>query len=511
MKPARMKNRVKMGPVVFMLGLILAAAFFGIQHLKSTGKFDKIAADAKKSAKVKKGDKAINVAVVTWGGYAGGQYFNNGFKDSDSSRFTKDYGLDVNFVLENDMAKSLEMWKKDEIQVHWATADAFSTLLEDLKDYDPKIIFQSDWSRGGDAIVANRTVKSVADLKGRKVAVAFKTPSQSLLIKTLEANNMTINDINVVEAPSAVEAAQMFKDGTVEAAVVWSPDDEICINEVNGAKVLTSTKDATNIIADVFFVKGAWAEANPELIKKLVEGWMTGNAEINTSAEAKTKAIKILSKGLDQNESDCEKAIQNVRLATFEDNKNFFGLTSGYKGIGGEDIYKSMGKIYGALKYAPSNLPKWSDVVSRDHFRDMNLTGSIHKAEPVFTFAAKATDTKAEAFASKDVTINFASGSVELTDDAKYTLDQDVVNILQTFGAVKVRVEGNTDNVGAIGTNISISKGRAQAVVNYLVQTYGFDKNKFVVVGNGPNNPVADNNSSEGQAANRRTEIKFIK
>jgi len=322
---------------------------------------------------------------------------------------------------------------------------------------------------------------------------------------------MNINDINIVEAPSAIDAAQMFKDGTVEAAVVWSPDDEICINEVNGSKILTSTKDATNIIADVFFVKGAWAEANPELIKKLVEGWMIGNAEINTSAEAKTKAIKILSKGLDQNESDCEKAINNVRLTTFEDNNNFFGLTSAYKGITGEDIYKSMGKIYSNLKYAPSNLPKWSDIISRDNFRDLDLSGSIHKAEPVFTFAAKATDTKAETFASKDVTINFASGSFTLDDNAKYTIDQDVVNILQTFGAVKVRVEGNTDNIGAIGTNISLSKGRAQAVVNYLVQTYGFDKNKFVVVGNGPNNPVADNSTPDGQTANRRTEIKFIK
>ena len=511
MKPARSRNKIKMGPVIFLLGLILAGAFFGIQHMKNTGKLDGITADSNKKIKAKKGVKTVNIAVVSWGGYAGGQLFNKGFDQNSDSRFTKDYGLDVNFVLENDPVKSMEMWKKDDIQVHWCTADAFSTIYADIAQYDPKIIFQSDWSRGGDAIVSTRVVKNVADLKGRKVAVALKTPSQSLLIKTLEANNMSINDIKIVEAPSAVEAAQMFKDGLVEAAVVWSPDDQICVNEVNGAKILTSTKDATNIIADVFFVKGAWAEANPEIIKKLVEGWMIGNAEINSSEESKKEAIEVLAKGLNQNDDDCEKAINNVRLATFEDNKNFFGINSGYKGIKGENIYRNMGRTYSALKYAPTNIPDWKDITNRDALRDIDLSGSIHKAEPVFTFAAEASDINTEAFATKNVTINFTSGSANLDAVSQQALDTQVVNILQTFGSVKVRVEGNTDNVGNPGLNKTLSKGRAQAVVNYLVQTYGFDKNKFIVIGNGSDNPIADNSSASGQAENRRTEIKFIK
>ena len=511
MKTARSRNKVKMGPVIVLLGLILTVVFFGIQHLKNTGKLDGIATESKNKVKAKKGIKTINIAVVSWGGYAGGQYFNNGFAENSDSRFSKDYDLDVNFILENDPVKSMEMWKKDEIQIHWATADAFSTIYQDIAQYDPKIIFQSDWSRGGDAIVSTRLVKNVADLKGRKVAVALRTPSQSLLIKTLEANNMSINDINVVEAMSAVEAAQMFKDGEVEAAVVWSPDDQVCISEVNGAKILTSTKEATNIIADVFFVKGAWAEANPELVKKLVEGWMIGNAEINSSEDAKKSAIGILAKGLDQNDGDCEKALDNVRLTTFEDNKNFFGMNSDYKGIKGENIYRNMGKTYSSLKYAPTNIPDWKDITSRDALRDIDLSGSIHKAEPVFTFASEASDVKAEAFATKNVTINFASGSSSLDAISQQALDTQVVNILQTFGGVKVRVEGNTDNVGNPTQNKILSKSRAQAVVNYLVQTYGFDKNKFVVIGNGSDNPISDNSSSSGQAANRRTEIKFIK
>ena len=519
MRQAKQRNKIKTLPLLIIIGLIIAVGFFGVQYLRNSGTLDSMTqgVEAKKEKKAKKvrakkGIKTIKIAVVTWGGYAGGQYFNEGFKANAESRFFKDYGFEVEFVLEEDPAKSLEMWKNDEVQLHWYTADAFSTLLSDvtLAQNDPQIIFQADWSRGGDMIVATPMVKSVADLKGKKVAVAPNTASQSLLIKALEANNMTLNDIVIVETPSAIEAGVKFQDREVDAAVVW---DETCLNEVRGSKVLTSTKDATHIIADIFFAKGSWVEDNPEIVKGLIEGWLIGNAEINTSGEAKTKASEILAKGLDQNEDFCKSAINNVRLATFGDNRNFFKLDNSYKGIDGADVYKGMGKIYSKLGSAPSSLPKWKDIANRDALRDIDLSGSKHKAEPTFTFKKDETgaDKKKKAFASKNVTINFASGKSELGEDSKYIIDENVANILLTFGGVKVRVEGNTDNVGSRALNKKLSKARAQSVVNYLVSTYGFDRNKFVVVGNGPDKPVAKNGTPAGRAKNRRTEIKFIK
>lgn len=511
MRHARQRNKVKVLPILVVLGLILAGAFFGIEHWKKSGGLEQTTEKRERREKKARGVKTVKVAVVTWGGFVGGQYFNEGFEANSESQFYKDYDFEVEFVLEEDPAKSLEMWKNDEIDVHWYTADAFSTLLKDpsIADKYPQIFMQTDWSRGGDMIVATPMVKSVADLKGKQVAVAPNTPSQSLLIKALEANNMTLDDVIIVKANDAIEAGEMFQDGDVDAAVVW---DETCINEVRGAKVLTSTKDATHIIADIMFAKGTWIEENPEIVKGLVEGWMKGNAEVNTSSEAKQKAIEILAKGLDQNEDFAKGAIDNVRLATFGDNQNFFKLNGDYKGIDGDDVYSSMGKLYSRLGSAPSNLPKWREIANRDALRDIELSGTKHNAEPIFAFEeATESDKKAEAFASKNVTINFASGASTLNDQAQYVIDEQVANILLTFGGVKVRVEGNTDNVGSRQLNTALSKKRAQAVVDHLVNTYGFDRNKFVVVGNGPDKPVADNNTQAGRAQNRRTEIKFIK
>jgi len=75
---------------------------------------------------------------------------------------------------------------------------------------------------------------------------------------------------------------------------------------------------------------------------------------------------------------------------------------------------------------------------------------------------------------------------------------------------MKVRIEGNTDNVGSAAMNRDLSYKRAKSVADFLVKTYNFDPNRFVIVGNGPDKPVADNNSEAGRAANRRTEFQLL-
>ncbi|MFT7606067.1 MAG: NitT/TauT family transport system substrate-binding protein, partial [Saprospiraceae bacterium] len=59
-----------------------------------------------------KNDKeVIKVGVVTWGGYAGGQYFNEGFQANTRSRFYKDYGFKVEFKILDDFEASRAAFK----------------------------------------------------------------------------------------------------------------------------------------------------------------------------------------------------------------------------------------------------------------------------------------------------------------------------------------------------------------------------------------------------------------
>ncbi|MCP9769465.1 hypothetical protein EGI22_16295 [Lacihabitans sp. LS3-19] len=494
---------------------IVGAIGYGLYQLRgsSLATKDSVFGDSSTTTDAKSKD-VINVGVVTWGGYAGGQYFNEGFEANSKSRFLKDYGFNVNFKVIDDFDASRDAFKSGDIDLMWATVDAFPTEVAGLAQFEPQVVFQADWSRGGDAIVVNRNIKNVADLKGKKVAVAPMTPSHSFLIWLLNAGDLKMSDIKLVEVPSAIDAADAFKSGNVDAAVVWSPDDQDCVKKVAGAKILENTKNASHIIADVFIAKKEFVDKNKKRLQQLYEGWMIGAAELNQSDENKKKAAGILATGLKMPEDFCYNAINNVRLATHGDNKNFFQLNSDYKGVTGEELYNTMKMKYDELGYKTANVKSWRLVSNSDLVTNTSLSGSENDAEEGATFnVASSTDAKKEAISTKNVSITFNTGQYTLDENAKQLIDLQCVPIAKSFSNARIRIEGNTDNVGLRESNVALSKRRAQAVVNYMVTEYGMQAERFIVVGNGPDKPSKGceaNDNERCKAKNRRTDFELV-
>ncbi len=496
--------------------IIIAGVGFGLYYLSQNTNIgknknnDNIEADENTPSGYK---PVINIGVVTWGGYAGGQYFNEGFDANKESRYYKDYGFSVKFIVLDDFDASREAFKNGSIDLLWATIDALPTEMEGLAKYDPQVVFQADWSRGGDAIVVRRGINSVSDLKGMKIAVAPMTPSHSFLLWLLEAGDLSMQDVTIVEVPSAIDAADAFKSKTVDAAVVWSPDDIDCVTKVAGSRVLESTKNASHIIADVFIAKKDFIQKYKAQLQDLYEGWMIGSSEINQSDANKKKAAKILADGLNQPEDFCYDAINNVRLATHGDNLDFFGLNLNYTGITGEELYNKMKLKYDAVGYNTANARSWR-LIAADIVGGVNLEGPAHQSEAQKVFESTTQyDLESEAISSKKVTITFRTGEYILDENSKQIIDLQFTAIAKAFSNAKIRIEGNTDNVGSREANIELSKKRAQSVADYLISEYNMPANRFVIVGNGPDKPVkgCENNDSEScRSQNRRTDFEII-
>jgi len=101
----------------------------------------------------------------------------------------------------------------------------------------------------------------------------------------------------------------------------------------------------------------------------------------------------------------------------------------------------------------------------------------------------------------------FAIGSATLNDDGKRELDV-LVEQLKAPGTnvTAVTVEGHTDSTGSEALNQRLSEQRAQAVKDYMVEK-GVDAELITTVGHGQSKPIADNNTTQGRAQNRRVEI----
>lgn len=84
-----------------------------------------------------------------------------------------------------------------------------------------------------------------------------------------------------------------------------------------------------------------------------------------------------------------------------------------------------------------------------------------------------------------------------------------IVQLLLENPSVKIEISGHTDNEGKPADNLVLSNNRAKAVTNYLVSK-GIAMQRLVSKGYGETKPVANNQTEEGRAVNRRTEMKVI-
>jgi len=458
----------------------------------------------------------IVVSVVTWGGYAGGEYFNGGFESSDQSRYVTELNTKVSFKLDDQVATGRQSFLNGNRNVLWATVDALPTEINHLKVNGkyPKVFFQSDWSRGGDAIVAKTSIHSVKDLKGKKVSCAFNTPSHSMLLKMLDANDMTVQDLNIIKVDDATASAQAYQSGNVDAAVVWSPDDETCVKKVPDTHVLISSKEASHIISDVFIASDEYIQSHHKELVALVKGWLKGAAELNSNPEAKQKAAAILSKSFTGiSPEDAMGAIQNARLTTFGDNKQFFNQNS--SGVHAREIYENMARLYTKSGYLKEDVPDWSQIYDGSILADVDLsTDGPNAPEGTEDFSSRpviAKVTEEKVFTDKRLTIEFATGSSMLTEDNKQMLRSQFLPIASSFSNMPIQVVGNTDNTGNPATNLALSKSRAQAVADFMRKEGGFDSHRFYVKGAGSSAPISDNTTPDGRARNRRTDLQLIK
>ena len=456
-------------------------------------------------------NRPIKVAIVLWGGYAGGIMANGGMVPNKDSVFTKDYGVEVEMLQIDDFEKSRDAFRaggdKGGVDIMWTTVDAYALEYGGLSRLNPKAILQYDWSRGGDAIAVDRSIRSVADLKGKRLACAEATPSHYFGLYVLTQGGLTNRDVDWVFTASAVDAANVFKAGKVDAAVSWSPDVYVAARERDGGHILASTKEASNLIADVFVARGDFLERHPEDARRFVAGWLKGVEMVQKNPD---RAAVLLQKSLTgvNTLEDAKAMLEDVKLPSFAENRAFFdprGSLVNYFTIyqTAQNIWRKIGKISSVtaaqqtvdtrfLEAAAEFFPQQTAPAKPDEF-DFTA-GPKRDAAPILT---------------KTVSIFFPTGSSVLDENAKAVLETQVIDLAATFGNAYLRISGNTDNAGSRDANMRLSKARADAVSQFLVSK-GFDRNKFEVIGNGPDKPVADNSSEQGRARNRRTDFEVV-
>lgn len=104
--------------------------------------------------------------------------------------------------------------------------------------------------------------------------------------------------------------------------------------------------------------------------------------------------------------------------------------------------------------------------------------------------------------------IQFNTGSAAIKSESEPVI-KEIAHILEENPALNLKITGHTDTDGKKDSNMLLSRQRAAAVKNELVQKHGIAARRLDTDGKGDTEPVADNTTAEGKAENRR--VEFIK
>ncbi|MBQ5454774.1 MAG: OmpA family protein [Prevotella sp.] len=452
--------------------------------------------------------------VDTYTGWSPIVWGNGGKEGSKESEFYKRFGVKLKIIQMDDFDGATAYFKEHKNAFRFCTLDSYPVEASQSGTMtDARYFVIHNFSAGADAIVATKNIKTVADLKGKKIVCSEGTASHSLLLNTLDAAGLTGKDVEIITTGYGADVATAFKAGTADAAVVFCPDDDACIKDgPAGTHVLVSTKQINTLVTDGFLAHEEWLAKNPEKAKKIAEALLWANSEMNNPNTYK-EICHVFAQEFDIPEEDVLTVGEKINFATLDDNINWFGLNTSYKGITGESLYTKMSQVYGGIGLTKATLPwrKVSETAIVESLMNNNEIGNDQSAKgtAMRKFDAPTQKIKeTESFSDKEVIIEFPVDGSRLDADAETIIDREFLPIIKQFNNTYVRIEGNTDNTGNYQHNVELSKARAQSVANYLIRQ-GVDKNRLIIEGNGPKHAIEDGVVGSNQNY-RTTSMKLV-
>jgi len=449
----------------------------------------------------------VRVRVNIWVGCVGGLVANGGL-DTVAGSIYADKGLKVTFKIIDDWTEGAAALATNNVDIMLTTADVWAKDFGQFgeKGVNARAVYMVDWSRGADGVIGRQGIDSIENLAGKTIAFAPYTPSHFLLWNGLKASGLDTAQRNeifnkAVHTKDGIEPATLFAQQKVDGAVAWDPDMSDAVSKRAGAKKIYDTRVANKLIADILVVNDRFAASSPQTVVKFIQGWLEG---VQFIQQQPTRAHTLIGSIKDFNiPSDLAKTmLEGVRLSDYADNQAFFGTAGSDSDYA--NIFRMAQEMYRELRLIKRSADPEASV---DRRYIAALSGKFSGTSTETPISYKEPAKSAVPIATQRRAIYFEPNSAKMGLDSRAVVDE-IGEFMRAYENTVVDIAGNTDSTGSRELNMSLSKDRAETVKGYLVEKYHFPPGRMRTVGNGPDQPVDSNSTTEGREKNRRTDIK---
>ncbi|WP_068505508.1 ABC transporter substrate-binding protein [Paenibacillus kribbensis] len=295
-----------------LLSIVMLSGLLACGNTNSAGSATNAAGD-NNSSSAKRSPVTVKTAYAP---FIGGI----GIYALDDKKFDLDHNVDLQIGAFGATSPLMSVMTGD-VDIAFTTLQSYlvsvNALIEEGSDIStlPKIVYLHNASTGADGIVADASIKSVADLKGKSVTAQYGEVTHYMLAKALATAGMTVDDVNLVDmGPGKGGAA--FVAGSVDAATTFEPYLSQGTTARNG-NIIISTADMKNTILDVVVVSAKNAKEKPEWLLNTLKAVEDATKYVNSDLDA---AAELTAGDLQVSAEEVKAMYPTVHLYTMADN-----------------------------------------------------------------------------------------------------------------------------------------------------------------------------------------------
>jgi NitT/TauT family transport system substrate-binding protein len=287
--------------IASVLGVVLMAAMFGVKGAAA---------------------EPLKVGYSDWPGWVAWQV-------AIDKGWFKEAGVDVAFQW-FDYSASMDAFSAGKIDANLMTNG--DTLVTGAGGGKGIMVMLTDYSNGNDMIVGKPGLKSLKDLKGKKVGIEVGLVEHLLLLHGLQESGMKEKDVALVNAKTN-ETPQVLASGQVDAIGAWQPISGEAMKGLAGSKPLYTSAKAPGLIYDVLAVSPTSLKARKDDWIKVIKVW---DRVVHYIEDPKTQddAVKIMSARVGLAPEAYKPLLKGTKLIDLAEGKKVFkkgkGLASLY-------------------------------------------------------------------------------------------------------------------------------------------------------------------------------------
>ena len=409
----------------------------------------------------------INLSLDEWVGWKPIIDANQGLTTQPGSIFDK-LGIKVNINIINDATASSNALITGELNAAGYTTNRTAFLSGKFQEAGLNVVMPvfTNYSAGGDGIIAKSGINTVNDLIGKKIGVPRFSEAQTLVSWFVNKSDLTDSEKqsiidNMILFEDASETGEAFFAGQLDVAATWQPYLSYATDN-SDAHIMFSTTASKSLIMDGIVFRADFAQAHPDVVTAFIDGIFQAN-EMYTTEFDYIRAVMPMFAGVSDEEIKAQ--CGDAEMMGYAENKEVLDSTAPSVYSDMCDIWESLGETVN--RKAAMNL--FDNQYLLPLASKYSSTPSSTNKPVELTEEQKQAIIDYEALLTKSATIEFVADMAAFKNpDEAYTILDEFVSIANTLDGAIIQVEGNINARNYSDSGQALSAERAKAVAKYL-------------------------------------------